>query len=346
MSSPDAALPPSCATPLSRSYRRKARVHGRARGRSEDTVPCAARWWNERVEEFLRWQDEQDDLDKVTRTHRRLDLRRWPTMCRRAGVRPPSSPWRVTAEQVRAVKECGLWRVSTLKPILCAFRQFIRWASKKPKQKGAKALAVLADRASLWALPSGEEDRRNWVSEDQLNGLFDASADRVRVRVVLQGYAGLRECEVRSLRVGDLRLDATPPRMNVRGKGRHGGKLRPVPICPTALAVLKEWTVGMDPSAKVYPIGHSQADADLRELGKVVGLPFPLSGHVLRRSYGRIAYHAGTPPGRIRRVYGHASVEQTLHYIGVEVEAEAEDAERFDAHLSSFRSGDETPSEV
>ncbi len=309
-------------------------------------MPCAARWWNERVEEFLRWQDERNDLGQLTRAHRRLDLRRWPRMCVRAGARPPASPSGVSLEQIRAVKQSGIWRSSTLKPILCALRQFVRWASLQPKQKRSRELADLADRPSAWWLPGGEEDRREWVSEEQLTRAFDASTGRVRVRVVLQGYCGLRECEVRALRVGDLRLDPPHPSANVRGKGRHGGTLRRVPLCPSARAVLAEWTSGRDPSERVYPVGHSQADFDLRELGRSLDLPFPLSGHVLRRSYGRIAYHAGVPVERIRRVYGHRSVEQTLHYVGVEAEAEAQDAERFDSHLSSFRTGVGTPTEV
>ncbi len=107
-----------------------------------------------------------------------------------------------------------------------------------------------------------------------------------------------------------------------------------------------EWALGRSPIERVYQIEHSQAYADLRVLGESLGLPFPLTGHVLRRTYGRVAYHAGVPVERIMRVYGHSSIEQTLHYIGVELEAEAKDAERFDAHLSSFRAGAETPTEI
>ena len=120
-------------------------------GLSEEIVPRAARWWNERVEEFLRWQDEQADLGPMTRAHRRLDLRRWRAMCVRAGVVPPASPGAVTLEQVHAVKACGIWRAATLKPILCALRQFIRWSGNE-----------LANRPAIWYLPGGEEDRRVW----------------------------------------------------------------------------------------------------------------------------------------------------------------------------------------
>jgi integrase len=134
--------------------------------------------------------------------------------------------------------------------------------------------------------------------------------------------------------------------MNVREKGRHGGTWRRVPIPPTARAVFLEWVVGMKPEDLVYPVGHTQADAELAAVGRAAGLPFRLSGHILRRSYGRFAYHAGTPPERIRRVYGHHSVEQTLHYIGIEAEAEAQDAERFDRHMAAFRTSPETLAEA
>jgi integrase len=313
----------------------RAHVLRRSLPRSEDTVPRAARWWNERVERFLRWQDEQTDLGELTRAHRRLDLRRWRTMCVRAGVAPPASPAAVTSEQIRKVKASGIWRASTLRPILCALRQLLRWAKNS-----------LADRPSLWYLPGGEEDRREWVNEAQLAELFSASTGRVRARVVLQGYCGLRECEVRGLRVGDLRLAPPHPTLNVLGKGRHRGTHRRVPVSPTARAVLTEWVGGKAPEIRVYPVEHSQADADLRALGRAVGIPFPLGGHVLRRSFGRIAYHAGVPVEAIRRVYGHHSVEQTLHYIGIEVEAEARYAELFDSHMASFHTAPGEPSEV
>jgi hypothetical protein len=67
---------------------------------------------------------------------------------------------------------------------------------------------------------------------------------------------------------------------------------------------------------------------------------------VLRRSYGRFAYHAEVPLERIRRVYGHHSVEQTLHYIGVEAEAQARDAEQFDRHMAAFGTKTRIPSEA
>jgi integrase len=298
-------------------------------------VPRAARWWNERVERFLRWQDEQTDLGELTRAHRRLDLRRWRRMCARVGAAPPASPGSVTAEQIRRVRESGIWRASTLRPIFCGLRQFARWGRND-----------LAERPSAWQLPGGEEDRREWVNETQLTALFSASSGRVRVRVVLQGYCGLREGEARGLRAGDLRLAPPHPTLNVLGKGRHGGTGRRVPVPPTARAVLAEWVGSMPADVRVYPVEHSQADADLRTLGPTVGLPFPLSGHVLRRSFGRIAYHAGVPVETIRRIYGHHSVEQTLHYIGIEVEAEARYAELFDSYMASFRTAPEEPSEV
>jgi integrase len=213
-----------------------------------------------------------------------------------------------------------------MRPILSALRQFVKWAGNP-----------IADRPVLWRVSDGDEDRRNWVDETQMAALFRAAVGRVRVRVVLQGFCGLRECGARSVRVSDLRLDPPNPCLNVREKGRHGGTWRRVPVPPTARAVLLDWIEGRQSAERIYPVAHAQADADLADLGRAVGLPFRLSGHVLRRSFGRIAYHAGVPIERIRRIYGHHSVEQTLHYIGVEVEAEAQDSERFDRHMAEYR---------
>jgi integrase len=56
-------------------------------------------------------------------------------------------------------------------------------------------------------------------------------------------------------------------------------------------------------------------------------------GKVLRRSFGRLAYRAGVPPPTVQRIYGHASVDQTLHYVGVDQEEMTEGFAVFDEHM-------------
>jgi hypothetical protein len=53
----------------------------------------------------------------------------------------------------------------------------------------------------------------------------------------------------------------------------------------------------------------------------------------LRRSFGPIACQAGVPVPTIQRIYGHVSIDQTLHYIGVGQEEMSEGFEVFDTHI-------------
>ncbi|HEV2166663.1 MAG TPA: tyrosine-type recombinase/integrase [Thermoplasmata archaeon] len=46
-----------------------------------------------------------------------------------------------------------------------------------------------------------------------------------------------------------------------------------------------------------------------------------VSGHDLRRSFGRIAYQAGVSLVDLKYLYGHESVDMTAYYIGLDEES-------------------------
>ena len=208
-------------------------------------------------------------------------------------------------------------------------RGFLRWADN-PLSDGKNP---------VWRLPSGFVDRRNWIDRDEMVALYRRAEGRTRVRVVLQGFNGLRECEVRRLKVRDLSLALPRPTLTIRGKGRFGGKYRTIPMDPMTRAVLERWVSGKGPDDGLYPVGHTVADAELAGLGKAAGVSVRVTGHVLRRSFGRLAYQAGVPVPTIQRIYGHVSIDQTLHYVGVGQEEMTEGFAVFDTHI---RAGMET----
>ena len=170
--------------------------------------------------------------------------------------------------------------------------------------------------------------------------LYRGASGGARARVVLQGFNGLRECEVRRLKARDLSLGLPRPTLTVREKGRFGGKLRTIPMDPMTRAVLIEWVAGKGPDECLYPVGHTVADGELAGVGRTVGTSVRVTGHVLRRSFGRLAYQAGVPVPTIQRIFGHVSIDQTLHYIGVGQEEMTEGFAVFDHHMQA---GLETP---
>jgi len=277
-------------------------------------MPSVRRRFRESVTRHVdRMRNELGRLGELTAVHRRRDLLRWPGMCRRAGLDVRIAGARdVTAEQVLRVKRSQIWRTNSLKPIFSGLRTYCA-------EEGNSGLGALA---SIWRLPRRTDDRRIWLNELQLLRCYAAATGRVKVRVALQGFLGMREDSVRDLRVCDLLLDDPVPRMSFAVKGPDGERMT-IPVDLEVAGVLRSWieSQGLRGKDRVYGVGHSTADADLRELGHELELPFPLSGHVLRRSWARITYLARKDLDqvrRIKRILGHQDISTTWHYIGEE----------------------------
>jgi integrase len=278
----------------------------------------------------LRQESELSD-GYLTRNQRyRIAFRR---DCERAGAPPPVGPTDVPREHIRAMKNSGLWGPRTLKTKFSVLRGFLRWA-ENPLSDGQNP---------VWRLPSGSIDRRNWVDRDEMVALYRHAEGRARVRVVRQGFNGLRECEVRRLRVRDLTLGLPHPTLTIRGKGRFGGKYRTIPMDPMTRAVLVEWVIDKGPDEELYPVGHTVADGELADLGRRANASVRVTGHVLRRSFGRLAHQAGVPVPTLQRIFGHVSIDQTQHYIGVGQEEMTEGFAVFDTPMRTGMPETATP---
>lgn len=292
-------------------------------------MPTSARWWTEKTEGYVEWLKQESELSDGYLKRNRRYLIAFREDCERAGAPSPLGPTDVRREHIRAVKGSGIWGPRTLKTKFSVLRGFLRWADN-PLSDGKNP---------VWRLPSGFADRRSWIDRDEMVALYRQAEGRTRVRVVLQGFNGLRECEVRRLKVRDLDLTLPRPSLTIHGKGRFGGKYRTIPMDPMTRAVLEKWVAHMGPDDGLYPVGHTVADGELAELGRVAGASARVTGHVLRRSFGRLAYQAGVPVPTIQRIFGHVSIDQTLHYIGVGQEEMTEGFAVFDTHM---REGMET----
>lgn len=86
---------------------------------------------------------------------------------------------------------------------------------------------------------------------------------------------------------------------------------------PTARVVLEQWARSKRLDESAYPVGQAVANSEQTDLGKTVGIQVRVTGHVLRRLFGLIVYHAGVPAPTTQRIYGYVSIDQTLHYVGV-----------------------------
>jgi integrase len=265
------------------------------------------RAWYEAAGRYIEWQRKHSRSSEAWLRNQWLALMAWPKLWVRCGIEPPRSPRDVKAVHLRRYFERRPVADTTGATYLVVLRCFLRWAH-----------SPLALEKIEWQHAKAKPRRRRWLETSELAALYRASRGRERVLVALEGFNGLRRVEVLRLKVGDLTLSGSKPEMTVLGKGPFGGKPRTIPMSPTVYAVLAEWVAGKPTTAMVFPHHPKTADRDLMAASRRAGLTQRVSNHDLRRSFGRISYHAGVPLIDLKNLYGHESLDMTVWYIGIE----------------------------
>lgn len=183
--------------------------------------------------------------------------------------------------------------------------------------------------------------RVDWLTIEDARRVLDSDllTPIQRVAVVLALCMGLRRVELVRLRLQDINLSREY--ITVTGKGRAGGKLRLVPFHarfkPALMSYLEVrgkmavkarnkapdnlliWLDRADGNAYAYnAVKASGIDGLIRRASLAVGVKF--SAHTLRRTFGRTLWLSGVPVVTIARILGHSSTEQTLTYIGANLD--------------------------
>jgi integrase len=291
----------------------------------EPPLPTGIRWWRERAQEFVRWKREHEEVSETWLRTMGIVLDGYPRTFCRAGVDPkkvPTAAKSVTRQHIRTLKTSGILAPATIAMYLTVLREFLRHEGNP-----------LAEEKGLWAFDRGEPLHLRWLTAEQMGAMYQEARGRERVLVALEGFNGLRRIEVLRLHVRDLNLDLAGPEMNVLGKGRFGGKRRRIRILPSVYPVLVEWVDGKSPDEPLYRWHPRTADHDIRAVGVRTGLGIKVSGHDLRRSFARMMYDGGHGMSlpSLKKLLGHASVDMTCHYIGVDEQAMGEGIEHFEA---------------
>lgn len=280
----------------------------------EDPVPTTARWWAKASREYVRanenlWSREHTKgiraaLARYQAGWDRTCKRPVPGIWERIGVSPaPRRAADVTAGMVTRIKRSPEWAPTTRSFYLQALRGFLRWSD-----------APLAEDRKLWAM-NAEAGPRDWLTKEQLTVVWLACRDDYdRLCVAGCGMNGLRRVEVRRLRPRDVRLAFDGAEARIEGKTGT----RTIPLG----SYLRNTLLAFDHrgAEPYFPWRNSAFDARLSAVGRIAGLPFPLSGHRLRRTFGRLAYRAGVPLVDVQHIYGHATPAMTAYYIGIESE--------------------------
>ena len=151
------------------------------------------------------------------------------------------------------------------------------------------------------------------------------AATRRRAALTLMALAGLRRAEV----VG-LTKDALVERrdgFSLRFAGK-GGKTRTVPLSTAAHPALVEWLAvrvrvpTAVPHVFVTTAGRAvdpqQVRRDCQKLGERIGTRFPLTPHVLRRTFATRTLQASGDIRAVQVLLGHASIQTTEVYTHVD----------------------------
>lgn len=166
-------------------------------------------------------------------------------------------------------------------------------------------------------------------SIDYVTALLAEAEGWVKVAVALAAFAGMRQGEVRGLRVGDVRFDES--RIVVRRafsadqlmgpKGRLGQEReRVVPMIPELAEVLRQAVKDKLPTAFVVTNGRGQVPrrqhvlTAIKRAQRRAGLP-PRSHHSLRHFFGSGLLRNGVSVEQVRVLLGHANLSTTARYL-------------------------------
>lgn len=227
----------------------------------------------------------------------------------------------------RDIAKSGL-AVATQKDYIFAIKQMLKLIGNPAWQAHIQFQADIRPHVD-WLSP---EDARKVLESDLVT-------PTQHLVIVLALCMGLRKVEIARLKVKDINHDGQY--ITVTGKGRAGGKLRLVPFHKRFLPALdrylavrdniylktvfdmpQELLVWMDrktSTARPYEaVKGSGLDCLIRNASKAIGVKF--SAHTLRRTFGRLLWLSGVPVVTIAKILGHSSTEQTLEYIGANLD--------------------------
>jgi site-specific recombinase XerD len=157
------------------------------------------------------------------------------------------------------------------------------------------------------------------VQVESLQKFFSVITDpRDRAMFILMLRCGLRIGEVANLKLADLFLDETSPRIVVHGKG---SRERSVYLSPQAARALRAYlkvrpAVASDSVFLSYQLrGLSTTGIHLRLVHYRVQTAVKLTAHRLRHSFANDLLSAGAPVTSIQQLLGHRWLETTQIYV-------------------------------
>jgi site-specific recombinase XerD len=173
----------------------------------------------------------------------------------------------------------------------------------------------------------------NWLTLDQAERLLDRPHSRTkkgqrdRALLALLVGCGLRRQELAGLRIEDLQQrDGRWCIVDLAGKGN---RVRTVPMPPWAKAAVDDWLAAAQFPAGLLLgavnkgdriTGQGMSAQSIYEVVAAYGnqLGATLAPHDVRRTFAKLAHKGRAPLEQIQMALGHASIQTTERYLGVE----------------------------
>lgn len=240
-----------------------------------------------------------------------------------ADVAPDTSPQSVTYEQlsafVMALHRCGIAPASQAR-MVSALRAFFNYLRVED--------VIAASPAQLLETPRLSRKIPAVLSVEEIEALLAAidmstpQGQRNRAMIEVMYACGLRVSELIGLRISGLHL--AEEFIEVVGKG---GKLRYIPIAPTAIAELQRYlsytrtqlnhihapdVVFLNQRGK--PLSRVYVFTMVKALAESIGLDKNISPHTFRHSFATHLIEGGANLRIIQELLGHASITTTEIY--------------------------------
>jgi integrase len=160
--------------------------------------------------------------------------------------------------------------------------------------------------------------RVDWLTPTETEQVL-ATAMTAREAVMIRAglLQGLRRCEIMRVTVGEAQKAMQTGVLSVKGKG---GKNRVVPIHKGFGEALKAYLDRLpivDNAELLVPLCANSVSEIVVTFSLRFGRRF--STHTLRRTFGRNLWLRGIPIETIAELYGHASVDMTRLYLGLNI---------------------------
>lgn len=194
-----------------------------------------------------------------------------------------------------------------------AVKQFYRWLLRQR----AVILNPFADLPSIKV----RNRARDWLSVEEMQSLISKCREGLDVTVLELLYgSGLRNAELRGLKVGDVHLDECLVRITGKG-GDEEYQL----ITPRAAQALREYLSSRkgSPRDPLFLSTHKRAISDstlgriVREAGKNAGLSKPVYPHLMRHTYATHLLENGADLREVQELLRHVNIATTIIYAHV-----------------------------